>query len=180
MKIISITIIRMNLKNYYNCNPTIYEKQEFIDGYVFERKSRSAIKNKLEKQYNLKSESPLVRAFLIYLYFKRNNNNNIIEREEKKEIVEEEEEEEEDDESEEEGTFELDWKPVKTPVSKVEMESFTKEKYLASTEYKYLLENNGLPQNINVLLDSPNTYWQMAYNNLKISYKNLIYKNKNT
>jgi len=166
----------MDLQKLYNCNPTIYEKKEFIDGYVFERKSRSAIKNKLEKQYNLKSESPLVRAFLIYLYFKRNNNNNIIKREEEKEDVETDEEDDGSEDDEEEGTFELDWKPVKTPVSKVEMESFTKEQFLASTEYKYLLENNGLPQNINDMLNNPDTYWQMAFNNLKVSYTNL--KNK--
>ena len=165
----------MDLKNYYNCNPTIYEKQEFIDGYVFEKKSRSAIKNKLEKQYNLKSKSPLVRAFLIYLYFKRNNNN-IIEREEEKEIVEEKEEEDEseEDESEEEDTIVIKKPPVKTPVSKQEMEKFTKEDFLASTEYKYLVEKDAVPAYIKNALNNPEgVYWQGQYNNLKMSYKNL-------
>jgi len=158
----------MDLKKLYNCNPTIYETQEFIDSYVFERRSRSAIKNKLLKQYNLQSESPLVRAFLIFLYFKRNNNNNIIN---EKRVVEESEEESE--EEEEEGTIVLKKPPVKTPVSKTEMERFTKKDFIESIEYKYFLEHDNLPEYIKNAMNSDNVFWEGQYNNLKTSYKNL-------
>ena len=63
------------MDQYFNYN--INGINEFIDLYVPEKKSRPSIKNKLKIDYANKKQTPLVRAFLIYLKFSSNNANTI-------------------------------------------------------------------------------------------------------
>ena len=163
------------MDKYFGYN--IVDFDEFIKMYDFNSSIhvKSNDRRRLIKDFKAKKYSPLVRAFLVYLKMKENNDNNnnnkIIEREEVKEIVEEEEDESSEDE---EGTVKIDWKPVKTPCSKQEMEKFTLQDFIASTEYKYLLEKDAIPPFIKNSVNNPDgVYWEGQYNNLKTIYKNL-------
>lgn len=165
------------MNKYFGYN--IVDFDEFINLYDFESSInvKSNDKRRLVRDFKAKKKSPLVRAFLVYLKMKDNNdiNNNIIEKKDEKIESDESEEEKESSDEEEEGTIILIKPPVKTPVSKIEMERFTKKDFIESKEYKYLVETQSVPDYIASVVnsESDDIYWEGQYNNLKKSYRNL-------